>query len=88
MELSDLLDELRNNILYDRSDSVSGDPDQLWSDATLVRYINEAQRRFAKSWSCNPRWIDCRDMQCHASRGANRICTPPGNPSGAVGADQ
>lgn len=47
MKLSDLLDELRNNILNDRSDSVSGDPDQLWSDATLVRYINEAQRRFA-----------------------------------------
>jgi hypothetical protein len=48
MILSDLLDELRNNILNDRSDSVSGDPDKLWSDATLVRYINEAQRRFAK----------------------------------------
>lgn len=47
MKLSDLIDELRNNILYDRSDSVSGDPDQLWTDATLVRYINEAQRRFA-----------------------------------------
>lgn len=48
MKLSELLDELRNNILNDRSDQVSGDPDELWSDATLVRYINEAQRRFAK----------------------------------------
>lgn len=48
MRLSDLLDELRNNILNDRSDSVAGDPDQLWSDTTLVRYINEAQRRFAR----------------------------------------
>lgn len=47
MNLRDLLSELRNNILNDRSDSVSGDPDQLWTDATLVRYINEAQRRFA-----------------------------------------
>jgi hypothetical protein len=47
MNLQELVDELRDNILYDRSDSVSGDPDQLWSDATLVRYINESQRRFA-----------------------------------------
>ena len=27
---------------------VAGESDQLWSDATLVRYINEAQRRFAR----------------------------------------
>jgi hypothetical protein len=47
VRLNELLDELRDNILYDRSDSVSGDPDQLWTDATLVRYINEAHRRFA-----------------------------------------
>lgn len=48
MKLSDLLDELRTNILNDRSDQTSGDSDYLWTDATLVRYINEAQRRFAK----------------------------------------
>lgn len=47
MKLSDLLDELRRNILNDRSDRVSGSSDYLWEDATLVRYINEAQRRFA-----------------------------------------
>jgi hypothetical protein len=47
MKLSDLLDELRNNILYDR-DVSTGDDAKLWSDATLVRYINEAQKRFAK----------------------------------------
>jgi hypothetical protein len=47
MKLSDLRDELRDNILYDRGTS-TGDDDKLWSDATLVRYINEAQRRFAK----------------------------------------
>lgn len=47
MNLRDLLSELRDNILYDRSDSTGPDPDQLWTDATLVRYINEAQRRFA-----------------------------------------
>jgi hypothetical protein len=47
MKLSDLLSELRLNILNDRSDRTSGDSDYLWTDATLVRYINEAQRRFA-----------------------------------------
>lgn len=47
MKLSDLLDELRQNILNDR-DVATGDDDRLWSDATLIRYINEAQRRFAK----------------------------------------
>jgi hypothetical protein len=47
MNLSDLLSELRLNILHDRSDRSSGNEDYLWSDATLVRYINEAQRRFA-----------------------------------------
>jgi hypothetical protein len=47
VKLSDLLDELRSNILNDRGMS-TGDDDRLWSDATLVRYINEAQRRFAK----------------------------------------
>lgn len=48
MKLGDLLTELRENILHDRSDRVSGSPDYLWSDETLIRYINEAQRRFAR----------------------------------------
>lgn len=48
MTLGELLDELRLNILHDRSDRVSGESDRLWSDETLVRYINEAQRRFAR----------------------------------------
>jgi|ERR1043166_1729432 hypothetical protein len=48
MTLDDLLLELRENILHDRSDRVSGNEDQLWSDTTLVRYIDEAQRRFAR----------------------------------------
>lgn len=48
MNLGELLDELRNNILHDRSDRVSGSSDYLWTDATLTRYINEAQRRFAR----------------------------------------
>jgi len=48
MTLNELLTELRTNILYDRSDRVAGTPDYLWSDATLIRYINEAQNRFAR----------------------------------------
>jgi len=48
VNLTELLDELRSNILYDRSDRVAGGDPYLWSDATLVRYINEAQRRFAR----------------------------------------
>lgn len=47
MILSDLVQELREGILNDRSDRASGTSDYLWTDATLVRYINEAQRRFA-----------------------------------------
>lgn len=49
MKLEDLLDELRNNILHDRSAQTGGtNPDYLWSDTTLIRYINEAQKRFAR----------------------------------------
>jgi hypothetical protein len=48
MRLQDLLTELRENILHDRSDQVTGQTDRLWSDETLVRYINEAQSRFAR----------------------------------------
>lgn len=47
MKLIDLLSELRTNILNDRSARSSGASDYLWTDETLVRYINEAQRRFA-----------------------------------------
>src|SRR5574343_240794 len=48
MNLGELLDELRVNILNDRSDRISGSSDFLWTDATLTRYVNEAQRRFAR----------------------------------------
>jgi hypothetical protein len=47
MQLSELLEELRIGILNDRSDRTSGTSDYLWTDEMLVRYINEAQRRFA-----------------------------------------
>lgn len=48
MTLDDLLSELRENILYDRTAEVAGDTSYLWSTATLIRYIDEAQRRFAR----------------------------------------
>lgn len=48
MTLAELLQELRENILHDRSHRVDGADDHLWSDRTLVRYIDEAQRRLAR----------------------------------------
>lgn len=48
MNLNDLVQELRTNILHDRSNRVAGADDQLWSTDTLVRYIDEAQRKLAR----------------------------------------
>lgn len=49
MRLCDLLKELRRNKLRDRSDQVAGaTSDQLWDDDTLVRYIDQAQKRFCR----------------------------------------
>lgn len=48
MTLGELLAELRENILHDRSDRTAGSPDYLWSDETLVRYIDQAHKRFAR----------------------------------------
>lgn len=47
MTLGELLQLLRGSILNDRSDRTSGSSDYLWTDETLVTYINEAQRKFA-----------------------------------------
>ncbi len=46
MTLEDLLDELRTNILRDHA------APYLWTDLTLVRYIDDAQRRFARRTLC------------------------------------
>jgi hypothetical protein len=48
MNLREMLEELREGILHDKSDQLPGsdNSDYLWSDRTLVRYINEAQRKF------------------------------------------
>ena len=43
---NEALDELRVNILRDTSDSVAGESDRLFSDDTLVRYIDEGVKKF------------------------------------------
>ena len=47
MTTQELLDEVSRTILRDRSSIVSGPADSLWSDDSLLRYINEAQMRLA-----------------------------------------
>jgi hypothetical protein len=48
MNLEALLSELRENVLRDDAELASGPNDKLWSDETLVRYINDAMQRFAR----------------------------------------
>lgn len=52
MKIGEKLDELRNNILRDTSDIIAGDDDALWSDETLLRYIKQGERRFARQTLC------------------------------------
>jgi len=53
MKLQELVDELRENVLRDISDAVNTDADSyLLSDKSLVRYLNEAQERFADKTQC------------------------------------
>lgn len=52
MNLGELLSELRDNMLRDRGDQVGGPSDHLWSDETLIRYINQAYFRFAREALC------------------------------------
>ena len=52
MQTSELLAELREHMLRDVSDQVAGASDYLWSDNGLIRYINEAQNRFARQTKC------------------------------------
>jgi hypothetical protein len=48
MNMRDKLKELRENILRDRSALIAWASDTLWSDTTLLRYIKDAEYRFAK----------------------------------------
>lgn len=49
MTLEEMLEELRDGILRDVSNAVSVDEqDLLWSDKTLVRYINDGYQRFCE----------------------------------------
>lgn len=52
MNVGEKLKELRENILRDKSDLISGDTDRLWSDDTLLRYIKQGERRFARQTLC------------------------------------
>jgi hypothetical protein len=52
MTLEELLSELRYNVLRDRSDLIAGYTDSLWSDETLLLYIKDAERRFARQTLC------------------------------------
>lgn len=48
MTLGDQLNELRGSILRDRSDLIAGEDDSLYTDEALLRYIQDAERRFAR----------------------------------------
>lgn len=52
MNLGEKLDELRNNVLRDTSHLIAGDDDSLWSDETLLRYIKQGERKFARQTLC------------------------------------
>lgn len=52
MNLEELLEQTAKEHLDDRTDLIDGDPDELWPDTTLVRYMNEAQRIL-----CRRAWI-------------------------------
>lgn len=52
MTVSELLALLRNDVLGDRSDRVSGSPDYLWSDQTLLAFLDDAHKRFARRSLC------------------------------------
>lgn len=52
MNTQESLDELRNSLLRDISTLKSGPPDHYWPDETLILYLNDAQRRFARMSLC------------------------------------
>lgn len=52
MNLQELLDYVAVDQLDDRTDLISGDPDELWSNRVIVGFLNEGQRRLSRrAWS-------------------------------------
>jgi len=52
VNLQDGLDELRTAILRDATALKSGPADHFWQDTNLIRYIDDAQKRFARLSLC------------------------------------
>lgn len=48
MQLKELLQHIASEVLQDRAAVVSGPNKRMWSDATLVRYLNQAEQMFAR----------------------------------------
>lgn len=47
-----MLEHIGEVYLDDRTDLLDGDPDELWSDKTITRYLNQAQRIHARRTWC------------------------------------
>lgn len=52
MLLQEWLEELRENVLRDVSDVLGSSSVELWSDATLVRYLDEGYKKFSRGPYC------------------------------------
>ena len=52
MDIAEMLSFTASEYLDDRAELVDGDPDELWSDGTLVRYFNHGQRILARRAWC------------------------------------
>lgn len=49
MKTSELLDHIAGEMLDDRTDLISGANDQLFSDTRIIRFLNEAERIYART---------------------------------------
>jgi hypothetical protein len=52
MQLKELLQHCAEEVLQDRASVVSGPNKRMWSDTTLVRYLNQAEQMFARGAYC------------------------------------
>lgn len=52
MQLKELLEHITSEVLQDRAALVSGPAKRIWSDTVIVRYLNEAEQRFARGAYC------------------------------------